>query len=214
MFDLVIFDCDGVLVDSESASDSIISRLLSEIGIELSPEEVRRRSQGMSDRDMWAMFARDFARPMPRWLKAKYQKQETASLRQNVVPIPGVEALLGHLSDRRQSICVASSGTKAKMRISLGVTRLSRFFSGNIFSASQVRNGKPAPDLFLFAAERMGFQPERCAVVEDSVNGVCGGVAAGMKVFAYSRVGPSAELTAAGGHIFSRMEELLVPLGI
>jgi HAD superfamily hydrolase (TIGR01509 family) len=205
---LVIFDCDGVLVDAEAGSDAIVSGLLAELGIDLSPEDVSARTQGMSDRDMWRMFARDFGTPMPASLKAKYREREAAFLRENAVAIPGVETVLRSLAERAQPMCVASSGTKAKMRISLGVAGLAGYFRGNVFSASQVRHGKPAPDLFLFAAKRMGVPPKGCVVIEDSLNGVRAGVAAGMRVLAFSRTVPESELEHAGGHPFRRMEEL------
>jgi HAD superfamily hydrolase (TIGR01509 family) len=152
----------------------------------------------MSDRDMWRAFARDFGLLMPAWLKEEYRDREAVFLVQNAVAIPGVEEVLRTLAERALPMCVASSGTRAKMRISLGVTRLKRYFAGNVFSASQMRHGKPAPDLFLFAAERMGAQPAECVVVEDSLNGVRGGVAAGMRVLAFSRTVPARDLERAG----------------
>jgi HAD superfamily hydrolase (TIGR01509 family) len=205
---LVIFDCDGVLVDAEAGSDAIVSGLLAELGIDLSPAEVHLRTQGISDRDMWRMFAHDFGRPMPASLKGRYRQHEAVFLKQSAVAIPGVEDVLQSLAERSQPMCVASSGTRAKMRISLGVTGLAGYFNGNVFSASQVRHGKPAPDLFLFAAERMGVPSLDCIVVEDSLNGVRAAVAAGMKVLAFSRTVPESELEHAGGHVFRKMEEL------
>ncbi|HEY7467526.1 MAG TPA: HAD family phosphatase [Dehalococcoidia bacterium] len=210
---LVIFDCDGVLVDAEAGSDAIVSSLLAEMGIDLRPAEVHRRTQGVSDRDMWLMFARDFGKPMPASLKAKYREREAAFLRENAAAIPGVETVLRTLAERAQPMCVASSGTKAKMRISLGVTGLARYFGGNVFSASQVRHGKPAPDLFLFAAGQMAVPPAECVVVEDSLTGVHAGVAAGMRVLAFSRTVPESELEHAGGHVFRKIEELPALLG-
>ncbi len=214
MFDLVIFDCDGVLVDSEAISDLIVSRLVKQIGLEMSPSEIQAHTQGLSDRDMWKLFGRMSGEPIASVIKAGFRSEQLAALRTDAVAIHGVEEVLRRLRSHGVPICVASSGTKAKMRVTLRATKLDRYFSGNVFSAGQVRRGKPEPDLFLFAADRMGIQPNRCAVVEDSVNGVRAGIAAQMRTFAFSRETASQELAAMGGVPFSRMEELPELLGV
>ncbi len=207
-FELVIFDCDGVLVDSEGLSEQIIARLMAEVGVEMTPADVNRLSQGLSDQDMWARFEQEYAVTIPERLIERYGKEELEVMRSELKAFEGVVGTVSALVERGQAICVASSGSKAKMGVTLAVTGLERYFRGNIFSASQVERRKPAPDLFLFAAESMAANPESCAVIEDSRNGVLAGLAAGMTVFGFAPGTSPALLAELGIQLFQNMSEL------
>ncbi len=214
-FDLVIFDCDGTLIDSEDASDEIVANLMADLGLAVTPTEVRQQTQGISDREMWSVFGHLLGRRVPSYVRRKYLDLESEAIRKTAAAIPGVEEILTSLVGHDLPFCIASSGTKTKMRLSLRVTGLAKYFSRErIFSASQVRQGKPAPDLFMYAAEQMRTPPERCAVIEDSPVGVRAGVAARMTVFAFCPRGESSEHAAAGAHVFGRMEDLPELLGL
>jgi HAD superfamily hydrolase (TIGR01509 family) len=127
-------------------------------------------------------------------------------LREQVQPVAGIREVLESLTS---PFCIASSGGHDKMRITLGATKLMPFFEGRLFSATEVPRGKPAPDIFLFAAERMGASPSRTVVIEDSVNGVLAGCAAGMTVFGFVDLTPAAKLVEAGAsRTFVTMREL------
>ncbi len=207
-YDLVIFDCDGVLVDSEGLSENVIIRLMAEIGVDMTPDDVHRLSHGLSDRDMWLLFEREYRVSIPNELIARFDQEELVVMRAELEATNGVEAVVRSLFERGQPICVASSGTKAKMSVTLAVTGLEPYFRGNIFSASQVERGKPAPDLFLFAAESMAENAESCVVIEDSRNGVLAGLAAGMTVFGFTPDTSPALLDDLGIQLFPNMSEL------
>jgi HAD superfamily hydrolase (TIGR01509 family) len=181
-FDLVIFDCDGVLVDSEALACVVHADVLTQHGYPITADQVHERFLGRSARE--ARF--EVEAEMGRTLPDDYTAQLKATIDQvfgaKLQPIPHIAETLTKLTQR---ICVASSGTPTRIRSSLGTTQLIHYFGEHLFSALQVDRGKPAPDLFLFAAAQMGVAPERCVVIEDSIPGVTAGVAAGMTVFGY-----------------------------
>ncbi|KAA2237328.1 HAD family hydrolase [Salinarimonas soli] len=209
--DLVIFDCDGVLIDSESLAARVHAEALGALGYPTSAAELIRRFTGVPDREMYAVIESEWGRSLP----ADYDERARAALSalyaRDLRPIPGVGAALDGI---RHPVCVASSSAPDKLRTVLRLTGLHDRFAPNIFSASQVSRGKPAPDLFLFAAERMGVAPARCLVIEDSVAGVAAAVAAGMPVLGFtgaSHCGPGhgERLTQAGaGAVFDDMRRL------
>jgi HAD superfamily hydrolase (TIGR01509 family) len=180
---LVIFDCDGVLVDSEVLAVRVVAELLTEAGWPLEPDEVARRFVGLSTGDMMAEIADHFGGQLPANLEALHTERFEYAVRNELTPVPGiVEALDGlHVPT-----CVASSGSHARMRLTLGVTGLYERFAGRIYSASEVTNGKPAPDLFLHAAASMGVAPENCVVVDDSRFGVEAARRAGMVALGFA----------------------------
>ena len=180
--ELVIFDCDGVLVDSERLAVSVEARLISELGWALTETEVIDRFVGRSDAYMLSAIEAAIGRPLPDW-QARYESALHAAFRAELVPVAGVIDALDALT---LPTCVASSGTHDKMGLTLGLTGLAERFDGRIYSVSQVENAKPAPDLFLYAAEQMGVAPNRCIVVEDSPSGVQAARAAGMRCVAYA----------------------------
>jgi HAD superfamily hydrolase (TIGR01509 family) len=205
-FDLVIFDCDGVVVDSERIAHEVFGQFIRSLGASMSDEEMQHHFLGRRLAECVAIVEGLTGRPAPPGALDAYKKERDRVLREHVQPIPGVREVLEGL---RVPYCLASSGDFDKMRVTLGATKLWSFFEGRIYSATQVPNGKPAPDIFLFAAKQMGFDPARTAVIEDSVNGVLAGVAAGMTTFGFAGLLPAAKLLEAGAAAtFTHMREL------
>ena len=183
MFDGVIFDCDGVLVDSEKIGVHIDRKVLAEVGLNFTVEEVVANFMGKSDKYFIETVESMIGKPVPNnWLEEISRRYQEA-FENELTPVPGIVAALDELELPH---CVASSGSHEKMRFTLGKTGLLERFENKLFSSTQVERGKPHPDLFLFAAKKMGWEPERCLVVEDSHAGVEAGLAAGMKVAAYA----------------------------
>jgi HAD superfamily hydrolase (TIGR01509 family) len=211
MFDLVIFDCDGVLVDSERIAVPIDVIVLERVGWPLTEAEVIERFVGRSHEYFVAEIESAIGRPLePGWedgFLALYRDAFAAGL----APIEGVVDALDRIA---APTCVASGSSHERLRDTLGVTGLYERFAGRIFSAADVANGKPAPDLFLHAAATLGADPARCAVVEDSVFGVQAARAAGMTAFGYGGgVTPAERLTGPATTVFADMRELPALLG-
>jgi HAD superfamily hydrolase (TIGR01509 family) len=205
MIELVIFDCDGVLVDSERLAVRVESRLISSLGWPITESEVVDRFVGRSDAYMHSEIERELGRAVPDW-QQRYEEQLYEAFRSELQPVDGITAALDSLA---LPTCVASSGTHAKMQLALGITHLLERFEGHIFSVTEVANGKPAPDLFLHAAAKMEAQPGRCVVVEDSRSGVAAARAAGMRCLGYSGgVTAASALTGPGTVVFDRMADL------
>lgn len=205
-FDLVIFDCDGVLVDSESLAIRVDQRVLADLGWELDLDDIVERFVGRSEAHFVAETERHLGVRLDADWEEKYQHWYRTAFERDLAPVDGIEEALARL---RLPHCVASSGTHAKMRRTLGQTGLLPTFEGRIFSASEVDRGKPAPDLFLHAARTLGVEPAGCAVVEDSLYGVQAARAAGMHVFAFGGgVTPAARLAGPGTTVFRHMREM------
>lgn len=204
---LIIFDCDGVLVDSEVLAVEIDRMVLEEHGWSLTREQVIERFLGIPMIKVQEGLEDHLGRPLGTgWidsLEARYKESFEKDLR----PVPGIIEALEQLKGPR---CVASSGTHERIRHSLSLCNMLGYFEdSHIFSAQDVRHGKPAPDLFLHAASSMGFNPENCLVIEDSAHGVTAARAAGMKVLGYAGgVTPAQKLKDAGAQIFEDMAEL------
>lgn len=205
-FDLVIFDCDGVVVDSERIVHEVFGEFLRRLGLRLSTREMHEQFLGRRLADCVAIAERLTGKSVPAAVLEAYKAERDRVLRERVQPVEGVRAVLEGLE---VPYCIASSGDHAKMQTTLGATGLLPLFEGRLFSATEVANGKPAPDVFLHAARRMGADPARTAVVEDSVNGVLAGRAAGMTVLGFAGLTPVERLMEAGAHAaFVHMREL------
>ena len=208
---LIIFDCDGVLVDSEVISCRVFAESLTRHGYPITAEEVSVRFLGRSVRDAYVEIEHDLGHALPDDFEQQRKAEILAALAVSLAPISGIHAALAVLAI---PVCVASSGFPQKIVQSLTVTNLHDHFAPHIFSASQVARGKPAPDLFLYAAAQMGVAPANCLVIEDSVAGVTAGLAAGMTVLGFSggshcRPGHAGVLLALGAHaVFGDMAEL------
>ena len=206
MIELVIFDCDGVLVDSERIAVRIDAEVLGRLGWPLTEAQVAERFLGLSDTDFQSEVERHLGRQLPAGWDAEFEPLYRKAFESRLRPVDGVVEALDSISI---PTCVASSGSHEKMRFTLGLTGLYDRFLGRIFSASEVARGKPAPDLFLHAASRMAVDPRVCAVVEDSRAGVAAAKAAGMQVFGYAGgITPPRQLSDLGAVVFSDMREL------
>ncbi|TWB07028.1 HAD family hydrolase [Bradyrhizobium stylosanthis] len=180
--DLIIFDCDGVLVDSEVISCRAHANALTRHGYPITSEQVSRRFLGRSTKQANLEIETELGRTLPEAYHGDLQDELFRSFEADLEAIRGIHDVLDVVT---QAVCVASSGSHQRMQVSLGSTGLHERLAPNIFSSSQVKNGKPAPDLFLFAANQMGVPPERCVVIEDSLAGIAGARAAGMTVFGF-----------------------------
>jgi HAD superfamily hydrolase (TIGR01509 family) len=208
-FELVILDCDGVLVDSEHLSMGVDTEVLAELGWLLTHEEVVERFMGRTHEFMVAEIEAYLGRPLAADWEAGFQQRYRDAFALHLKPVDGVLEALEALEANDTLTCVASSGGHEKMRFTLGLTGLWARFEGRIFSATEVAHGKPAPDLFLHAAEWMSVDPAACAVVEDSRYGVEAGRAAGMRVFAYGAgLTHPDRLAGPGTVVFDDMREL------
>jgi HAD superfamily hydrolase (TIGR01509 family) len=210
-FDLVIFDCDGVLVDSELISCRAHSQTLSRHGYAITADQVLERFLGVSDREARLTIETETGRKLPDDFEAQVKAATLQFYAGDLRAISNVGEAIAAID---QPKCVASSGTPEKIRHGLTCADLYDILAPNIFSATQVTRGKPAPDLFLFAAEQMRTSPARCVVIEDSVPGITGALAAGMSVLGFHggshcRPGHAEKLRAAGAHrTFDDMRQL------
>jgi HAD superfamily hydrolase (TIGR01509 family) len=203
-FDLVIWDCDGVLIDSERLAVRTESQILTELGWPLSEADVVELFVGRSSRYMQTVIEEKLGRPVD-W-KNQFERRVREASERELEPVEGVIDALNAIA---LPSCVASSSSHAMLDFKLGLTGLAERFAGRVYSADDVAHGKPDPAVFLFAASSMGVSPERCAVIEDSVSGVDAGVAAGMSVFAFTGGVTSAEkLQRKGVVLFRSMREL------
>jgi HAD superfamily hydrolase (TIGR01509 family) len=210
-FDLVIFDCDGVLVDSEVISCRAHAEALTRHGYSITSDQVLARFLGVSDREARLTIENELGRDLPEDFELEVKQATLRFYAGDLRPIPYVGEAIAAISLPK---CVASSGTSEKIEHGLVCAGIYDLLAQNIFCASQVKRGKPAPDLFLFAAERMQVAPERCLVIEDSPAGVTGARAAGMTVLGFyggshCRPGHDQTLRAAGAiKTFDQMRQL------
>jgi HAD superfamily hydrolase (TIGR01509 family) len=209
--DLVIFDCDGVLVDSEVISCRAHSKMLTQHGYPITADQVLDRFLGISDREARLAIEAELGRKLPDDFEVQVNQATLGSYADDLRAILNVDEAIAAIGLPK---CVASSGTAEKIRHGLTCAGLYDLLAPHIFSASQVKRGKPAPDLFLFAAEQMQIAPERCLVIEDSVPGITGARAAGMAVLGFfggshCRPGTADTLRAAGAVLtFDDMRQL------
>jgi HAD superfamily hydrolase (TIGR01509 family) len=208
---LVIFDCDGVLVDSEPIANASFSRALRTVGLDWTVEETMRRLMGRSVKSCVEICEAELGCKLPDGFVEKLQAATYQDFRDAPLqPVAGVKEAVLTLQKAGVATCVASSGAVEKMRFTLGLTGLWELFQGRVFSSTQVPRGKPFPDLFLHAAIGMNVQPFECTVVEDSVPGIQAARAAGMRALAYTGApyADRAALEAAGGEAFGNMKQL------
>ncbi|GHF26196.1 HAD family hydrolase [Streptomyces fumanus] len=207
-YDLVIFDNDGVLVDSEPISNRLLAAYLTELGHPTSYEDSLRDYMGAAMHRIHDLIRERTGQELPADFDEVFHGRVFAAFERDLEPVPGVVGVLEKLAADGVAYCVASSGSHERIRVGHRKTGLDRWFDeGRVFSAEDVGRGKPAPDLFLYAAERMGVAPGRCLVVEDSPLGVAAAVAAGMDVLGFTAMTP-AEKLAGAGRLFGDMSEL------
>ncbi len=214
-YDAVIFDCDGVLVDSERISSREFSSLLKEIGLELSMPQMFETFMGNSMARCMEIVTEMLGATPPSDLLERYHANMRVALERELTAVDGISDLLDALDAHGVPYAVASNGEHAKMQTTLGVTGLLPRFDGRRFSATDVARPKPAPDLFLHAAGRMDVPASRCVVIEDSPLGVSGACAAGMSVIGYADLMPAQRLRNAGAHtVVHALRELHELLGV
>ena len=211
---LVIFDCDGVLVDSEPLANQVLAEYLTELGLPHTAAECQARYVGRSIPSIMVDIEKDSGRALPTDFQDELWRRDKEAFAGRLHAIPGVEAEIRELARARRPICVASSSAPERIRNSLTVTGLIDYFDGHLFSARQVKHGKPAPDLFLFAASQMKTAPGDCVVIEDSVAGVTAARRAGMRALGFTgggHCGPghASRLEAVGAQaVFAEMAAL------
>jgi HAD superfamily hydrolase (TIGR01509 family) len=205
--DLVIFDCDGVLVDSEALSNAVMAQHITRLGWPMSGDEAMQRFKGLTMAQVHQAIEDALGTVVdPDWRETFHSDQEDR-MRRELQPVPGIFALITRTEEAGLKRCVASQGRHEKMQISLGTTGLLSLFEGRIFSAVDVPRPKPHPDLFLHAARQMDVKPGRCVVIEDSLTGIQGARAAGMKVIGYD-ANQSGALTGHGATIVSHLDRI------
>lgn len=211
-FELVIFDCDGVLVDSESITNRVFAAMLNEIGLPVTLADMFERFVGHSMAQCLVLIEEMLGHPPPAEFAEEYRRRTRRELEEHLRPVRGVESAIRAIAALPLPMCVASSGDHEKMRTTLGTTGLLRYFDGRLFSVTEVERSKPHPDVFLHAASRMGVEPERTVVVEDTAVGVRAGASAGMTVFGYAEFTPPAQLLAVGAACTFREMHILPDL--
>jgi HAD superfamily hydrolase (TIGR01509 family) len=209
--ELIIFDCDGVLIDSEMLVCTLVSEELTRLGYPITPEQVVERYAGRPEREILADIARDWGQAVPPAYKEATTRRIRQAFTSELQAIPGVAATLARI---RIPICVASSSAPEKLKLGLSFVSLYEYFAPHVVSAAYVAHGKPAPDVFIYAAGSMRTPVDRCLVIEDSLPGVRAARAAGMQVFGFtggSHCTPEhgARLLEAGAaRVLAAMEEL------
>ncbi|MCX4972466.1 HAD family hydrolase [Streptomyces sp. NBC_00554] len=207
-YELIIFDNDGVLVDSEPISNTLLAAYLTELGHPTSYEESLRDYMGSAMHRVHDLVEERTGQRLPADFDEVFHARVFAAFERELEPVPGAVQVLEKLAADGVPYCVASSGSHERIRVGHRKTGLDRWFDeGRVFSSQDVGRGKPAPDLFLYAAERMGVAPEKCVVVEDSPLGVQAAVAAGMDVYGFTAMTPADRLAGAT-RLFSDMGQL------
>lgn len=204
-FKCIIFDCDGVLVDSEATSIGAIVDLAEEIGHSMPLEHAIAEFSGQSLQYCFDYIERASEKRFPPDIVNIYRERTYKAFEENLKPISGIHQLLNRLTLPR---CVASNAPQEKIRLNLGLLDLTDFFDPNIFSAYDIQKWKPEPDLFLHAAQNMGFKPKDCLVVEDSLAGVLAAKAGGFEVMGYASTRTAPQLEKAGATVFYDMNLL------
>ncbi|MXN64755.1 HAD-IA family hydrolase [Stappia sp. GBMRC 2046] len=213
---LVIFDCDGVLVDTETAANKVLAEMVTELGLPMDYREAQRRFMGRTMETIQPMVENLTGRSLPASWADGVRARTLLEFEKGVEPIRGIENVVAALKEEGIPYCVGSSGKYAKMRVTLGKSGLLPHFEDVLFSAEDCREGKPAPDIFLYAASGMGGTPEDCVVIEDSVAGIQAARAAGMRALGFTG-DPGADseaMRSAGAELFADMAKLPMLLNI
>ncbi|MQA27075.1 MAG: HAD-IA family hydrolase [Micromonosporaceae bacterium] len=211
----VVFDCDGVLVDSEPLSNAIFAQVITEEGLLTTFEDSVRLYLGRSNAESAAQIEAALGRPLRTDLIGEYERRAAAAFCKELTAVPGVRELLDELAAAGTPRCVASSGTPEEIALRLEITRLGHYFGDHVYSASMVPRGKPEPELFLHAAAQLGVDPAQCVLIEDSRYGVRGGKAAGMTVIGMAALVSAEDLRAAGAdHVVDEMPQVRKLLGL
>ncbi|HJX78659.1 HAD family hydrolase [Glutamicibacter sp.] len=213
-FSAVLFDCDGVLVDSESITNSVLREMLIELGWNISQEECISIFIGKALKDQWEpILVHTGVRIDEQWI-AEFRQRRDIALRKNLQAIPGVLDAVKRISTLYgDKLACATGADRAKVEMQLSITEIAPFFGNQVYSGMEYAQSKPAPDVYLAAASGLSVDPRQAAVVEDTVTGVSAGVAAGATVFGYCPGGPISStkeelLTAGATEVFTSMDQL------
>jgi HAD superfamily hydrolase (TIGR01509 family) len=210
----VIFDCDGVLVDSEPIAARLTAEAVSELGWRMSPEVAKAEFLGDTFANIIRRVEEHIGHEVPADWPARSQASLLAALERELQPVAGVRSAIEALRTANAELAVGSQGSHEKMQLTLRVTGLLPFFAGRIFSASQVAHPKPAPDLFLLAASTLGFAPSQTVVIEDSTRGVKAALAAGMRILGYTASVGREAIIAAGAEPVDDLSQVPSLLGL
>jgi HAD superfamily hydrolase (TIGR01509 family) len=210
---LVIFDCDGVLVDSEPIAARLTAQAVSELGWEMSPETAKAEFLGDTFKNIIRRVEEKLGAPVPADWPARSQANLFRALERDLTPVTGVVSAIHALRAAGATLAVASQGAHEKMQVTLRVTELLPYFDGRIFSAYDVARPKPFPDLFLHAASTLGFEPAQTVVIEDSTRGVKAALAAGMRVLGYTASVGRDAIVAAGAEPVDDLSQVPKLLG-
>lgn len=210
-YQAILFDCDGVIVDTETLSSNILQRMLAEQGLHLDEHTLHTQFAGHTNHENLVLAESMLGRALPADFPARFRKEFQTSIKSSLHPIEGVPELLAAINC---PIAMATNAQREELELKLELIQLSKVFS-NRFAVNDVEHGKPAPDLYLKAAAALGVAPQHCIVIEDSLAGIKAGVAAGATVLAYSAVLPAqAQLDAGATATFDSMPELMTLLGL
>lgn len=201
----IIFDCDGVLVDSEPLSNKVMVEMANALGANITIEYAYKYFKGNSMQNCIAQIAKLTNKPVPKSFETEYRALTFQKFKKEIQPVEGVLKLIKNL---KLPFCVASSGPENKIKLNLELTGLLPYFEGNIFSCYTIKKWKPKPDIFLWAAKTMGFQPSECIVIEDSPIGVNAAIKGGFDVFGFNAHDYNNELKPIATKVFSNMMDL------
>ena len=202
----IIFDCDGVLIDSESIAIGVLVDMANELGAEMDFKSSLINLKGKSLNLCMQLIADRINENLPQDFEKVYRQKTFKAFQEKIQPIKGIKKVLDNL---KIPFCVASSGPENKIRLNLEVTGLLPYFEGKIFSCYTIQKWKPEPDVYLWAAKTMGFEPKDCLVIEDSVSGVKGAIAGEFDVFGYTEHDYNNELQHLAHKTFDNMDDLL-----
>lgn len=202
----IIFDCDGVLIDSEYIAIGVLVDMANYLGANMNFEKSLIDLKGKALNVCMELISNRIDKPLPINFKVDYRINTFEAFRKDIKPIKGIKNVVKNLDI---PFCVASSGPENKIRLNLEITGLLPFFEGNIFSCYAIQKWKPEPNVFLWAAETMGFKPSECLVIEDSVSGVRAAKAGGFDVFGYTEHDYNNQLLPEATNIFDSMDNLL-----
>jgi HAD superfamily hydrolase (TIGR01509 family) len=210
-YNCIIFDCDGVLVDSEAISAKIFQEMILELGTEIEFDTVLEQITGTSMKENLLFISEIINSDLPANFETEFRKRSYEAFKTDLKPIKGIRELLKKI---KVPVGVASSGPAEKIRLNLTTTNLIQFFGENIFSSYEIQSWKPEPDIYLFAAKKMGFKPGECAVIEDSLPGIQAAKAGGFNVFGFAHDKNKTAFEELGATVFFEMDELSKLLGI
>jgi HAD superfamily hydrolase (TIGR01509 family) len=201
----ILFDCDGVLVDSEAIGNQVLLNMAAKYGLQMSLNEAYKKFNGRSLKDCLEQIEGLIQKPLPENFEVAYRKKSFKAFAKHIQPIEGVLAFIDNLT---LNYCVASSGPIEKIQLTLKTAGLIDKFENKIFSSYQINSWKPDPGIFLYAAQKMGFPINECIVIEDSLAGVIAAKKGGFKVFGLANEKNSKELENEGAIVFYTFEEL------